>query len=664
MTDGDGLSVRRTFAGESSEVLIQAGRAESSIEVETLGGLVTLRPEAGFTVLGPQDRLWATVDLPAETVAKFETGDDGAAPLFGFPLRVATFKSPAELPAVAGGLATVRVVIAETGDGLSGAVADRLERWVTGGGHLVLSLGPDGGDLPAFVPLTALPARPLAAQSALEELASRGSGLGGAAALNRLVRASVRPVTPKSVVEANGRALASGDGGVLVAEIPVGFGRVTVCGASLHAAPFRTWAGLPGFLKEITRRGPARAAAGGKAGGRELAEQVFAAAEPAVAGAGSWSPGTVGLLVLAAVVLLGPVDWFLCHRVLQRPAATWATLPVWLGVFVVGAWLAADRRVASPTRVEIVDFDAASGRLRGAAWLNVPAPAGGRADIAFAPAGSLAAESDARLGYSAAPSSGFGGLFRGGAVGAVAAGYAISETTAAGVPLPEGAAARHRLDWDGTAAAPPVTSTLSTVDGRLVGGVSHSLPGTLTGVLLVHGGRVYLPDPAKRVTGAGGLVPGEAFRPEGLAVERRDLRGFLTQTRRTTSRGPAAGDDEERERFTTSRYDADSADFVLILPMLSFFERAGGTNYTGLTNAELEPLDLSAIAASGRAVLLGRLEAPLTDLSVDFGDAAEPAGDAVTYVRVLLPVPERNAAPAGPPPTAGPARPTTDPAAP
>ena len=648
VTDGDGLTVTRTFEGDPAEVLIQAGRAESPVVV-TAGGVVrTLVPGEDFTPLGPPDRVWATVDLPtpaalgAGAEGDRDGGEGDGEDVFGHPVRVAGFGGFDELPAVNGGLASVRVVIAEAGGGLTGAVADRLERWVTGGGHLVLSLDPGGGGLPTFVPLDVRPAKPLAAYSALEELGSRGSGLGGSAALNRLVPAVVRPVDPASVDSADGRALATGDGGVLVAEVPLGFGRVTVCAASLHAAPLRTWAGLPGFLKAVTRRGPARAT--GEAVGRgELAGQAFAAAEPAAAGGEPWSPGGVELLVLAAVLLLGPVDWFLCHRVLRRPAATWATLPVWLAAIAGGAVWAADRGTPAPTRLEIVDLDAATGRVRGAAWATVPAPAGGRADVTLRPSSALPADATARLGFAADPSAGFGGLFRGGAAGAVAAGYAVDGTTAVGVPLPEGAAVRLRLVWDGTAASAPVRSSLATRGGRLTGEVSHSLPGTLTDVLLVHAGRVYRPDPGKRP--AGGLPPRTPFAPDGLGVERRDLGGFLTQRRRTVSPGRRP-DDEEQERFTTSRYDAASRDFRLILPVLSFFERAGGTSYTGLTNAELEPLDLSHLAATDRAILLGRLETPLTDLAVDFGGEPVPAGSAVTLVRVVLPVPERPDAPA------------------
>ena len=681
VTDGDGLNVRRPVAFNGAPgtnaggwALIQAGRSESDVlfrTTETTGGggafeavkkpnlfapleiVATLRPGVDFTVLGPDDRLWAAVDLPAGSVlGRDEIGEPlgGGGGRFGFPLRVAAFEAAGDLPAVPGGLATVRVLILEAGPGgLPAGVAETVRRWVTGGGHLILSLAPDG-DLPAFVPLTAGPPGPLTAYTALEELASAGSGVGGAAVLNRLVPATARSVDPDDVLAADGRGLARGQGGSVVAEVPVGLGRVTVCGASLHAAPLRDWAGLPGFLKEIARRGPASAAGDDRLrSAGELAEQTFAAFEGRGEGASrSFSPGAVGLLILLLIMCIGPLDYLLVHRLLGRPALTWLTLPLWLAAVGGAAWAYDRGEVREPRRLEIVDLDAATGRVRGTAWANVPAPAGGRADVRFAPAaGPLAVDGGApRLGYAAEPSGGFGGLFRGGAVGFAPGGYAIDGTAAVGVPLPEGAGVRLRLNWGGAVGAAAVRANLAVVDGRLTGAVSHDLPGTLSEALLVHGGRVYRPDPAKGVTADRlALAPGEAFRPDDLGVERRDLRGFLTQVRRTRASSPRPFGKEPDltrkdlgDRLVASRYDRDSRDLSLILPALSFFERAGGATYTGLTNAELEDLDLSPLAATGRAILLGRLDAPLTELAVDFGDAAVPAGAAATLVRVVLPV--------------------------
>ena len=77
----------------------------------------------------------------------------------------------------------------------------------------------------------------------------------------------------------------------------------------------------------------------------------------------------------------------------------------------------------------------------------------------------------------------------------------------------------------------------------------------------------------------------------------------------------------------------------MILPVLTLHDRAGGAKFTELTNAELEGLDLSPLAATGRALLLGRPSQPLSALAVDAGTGPPvAAGPADAYLRVVLPV--------------------------
>ena len=165
-------------------MLIQAGRAESPVTVTTEG--VDVTAHAGRRLhdrWGPRDRLWAAVDLPRGAVGGAGMNgsrDDGRqnGP-YSFPVRVAEFAEAGELPAVPGGLSSVRVILAEAGPDLTGEVADRLGDWVAGGGHLVLSADPAGGPLPDFVPVDAGGPEPLTAYSALEALAGRGGSGGG-----------------------------------------------------------------------------------------------------------------------------------------------------------------------------------------------------------------------------------------------------------------------------------------------------------------------------------------------------------------------------------------------------------------------------------------------------------------------------------------------------
>ncbi|MFH5805901.1 hypothetical protein [Alienimonas sp. DA493] len=667
VTDGDGLTLVRTVPAANGTALIQAGRAESKIRYSSENGNAagTLRPGEDFTVLAPDERLWAAVRLPA---ALSRSPEDDAGPLDrpGRPVRIAAFERAEELPHIPGALSTVRTLLIEANDWPERD--DFLRRYVADGGHLIVSLSATG-ELPDWIPLTPGAPVPLTARTALERLAKAGSGRGTAAVINRLVPASVRPLDAAEVAAADGRVLATGDGGALVAELPIGFGRATVVAASLHEPPLSGWGGLPPFLLELTRKAPGGAGPGDRASTGEMADQVYGALEADVP-AGS-SPGTVGVWALALLVVVGPLDYLLVHRLLNRPALTWVTLPLWLGGATALALWGTAEADPTPRRLELLDVDVAADRVRGSAWATVPAPEAGRLTVGFRPSDRFAGGvQDARLGYAAEPGATFGGLYRGGGVGLAPGGYEIAGTEARGVPLPERSAKRFRLDWTGPADG-AIAGELVAEDGALGGSVSHTLPGALSDFFLVYRGRVYRPDPERAgddgpggtaLRADGALPAGAAWRPDGPGVVRRDLRGFLTQVREVRegpeplSRDP---DDplnlDATRRLVYTRYAARSRDFGVILPALSLYAQSGGETFTGLSNAELEGLDLSALANSGRALLFGRLDAPVTDLEATFGEPLPADGPTVTYVRAILPVEERGGAAAAAPP-GGPVR--------
>ena len=308
VTDGDGLTLERTPTLTGGAALFQAGRAESSVEVVHEGiAPIALRPGEDFTVLAPDERLWAAVGLPPALRRLNERGEvdpnaPGPVDRPGAPVRIAAFAGGEDLPAVPHGLGTVRTLLIEA----SALPADDafLRDWVAGGGHLILSLDA-AGELPAWVPLAAGDPVSLTARSALERLAKAGSGRGTAAVINKLAPAAARPLDAADVRAADGRVLAVGDGGALVAEVPLGFGRVTAVAVSLHASPMSGWAGLPAFLLELTRAAPGGGLGDAPPAG-EIAGQVYGALEADAVG--GLSPGAVGVWVLALLALIGPLD--------------------------------------------------------------------------------------------------------------------------------------------------------------------------------------------------------------------------------------------------------------------------------------------------------------------------------------------------------------------
>ena len=98
--------------------------------------------------------------------------------------------------------------------------------------------------------------------------------------------------------------------------------------------------------------------------------------------------GWVAALVAAYVALIGPGDYYLLHRVLKKPPATWATFPLMVVAASGFAWWLAQRMKGGDLRVnqiEIIDVDAATGLTRGTAYTHFFSPAVARRDLAFEP---------------------------------------------------------------------------------------------------------------------------------------------------------------------------------------------------------------------------------------------------------------------------------------
>ena len=659
-TDADGLRVLRPLRSGGGEAVTQAGRVDSPVRLEAGAIRTVLRPGADFGVLGPGERLWVAVGFGADGPGEADLTDDPA-------VRVGTLADLAAMPADAAGWEAAHVVFL-AGGAVGGDAADGNEPrlaalldWVRAGGHLVFSAdadaGPDatgrlrrvGGD---GFPLTVLGRGPFERYGAVESLAGRGDGGRAASAINRLIPVNATWFAEPPAAD----VLANGAGGPLIVEAAHGAGRVTLVGVPLHRPPLAGWRGLAPLVKRLVRRAPgllpsetARVAGERR---RELATQAFAAAETR---GGGVSLAAVSVLVLLFLAAVGPLDWYLTHRLLGRPRLTWLTLPV---ILLAAGGLAAaaggldftgfDRGGADDAvrldRLEIVTFDTPTATAAGEAWVTAAAARTGRVSLGVAPSDLFPGRTEGlRLGWAADPEERYGGLYRGGGRGIVTTGYAITSDTpplAGAVPLPRRAAKRFRAAWRSAGVTVIAANSLRESRGRLRGTVSHTLPGDLEDALLVHAGQAY-----RRETG-GSVGPNEPWGPASPGVRRRALGGLLTQVNTA---------EEEDDLGTTYRrvrgsYDARSRDAAAVLRMLSLHDRAGGSGYTGLRNTALQRLDLSPLVGLNRALLIGRLRTPLTTVTADAGTppAGESAGGSVTWVRVILPVePDAGEEPAG-----------------
>ena len=81
--------------------------------------------------------------------------------------------------------------------------------------------------------------------------------------------------------------------------------------------------------------------------------------------------------MIVYLLLVGPGDFLLLRKVVGRTEWTWLTFPLAVVLVSVAAYALACWLKGSQIRVhqaDLVDVDAASGRMRGTTWLNLFSP--------------------------------------------------------------------------------------------------------------------------------------------------------------------------------------------------------------------------------------------------------------------------------------------------
>lgn len=680
-----GTEVSATAGGRATlRCLFLVGRLERPLLLEVLqdGKTVfsqSLRPvesqntPAVWKVAGPGDVLVASAGKPGGL-----TGPDGGdtEP----PLRHLPLNSLLELPTAPAGYESLDALVLaapvadETGgeeDGRAYALdAERnaaLKSWVASGGHLILSVASKSADysesrLAEWVPI----------QVAAEPTAHRDlAGLESFARRNELI--VIRGEVPAARIEQHaGRVLISGLDGPLLVQAAYGLGCVSVVGLDLNRAPLRDWTPLTDVVRRLILasqfdRETEQAAAGAqltRAGISDLKTQWHASQEwfPNVDRPSTWA--VMGLIALY-VLLIGPLDWLIVHRLLRRPRLTWITFPLLILLAASVAWWFGDARNSQPfsmNQYDVIDIDGGLEELRGRTWASVYSPESRRYAISAAPAawetaGTQAAETGTagqvtaveplRLAWSGVPETGYGGMYRGGGLSLANAAYHIS--TAAGsigdLPVPVWSTRSVRADWKTNAAGLVESELTSTGSGQLSGTFRHRLPVDIEDWVIAFDRRAYLPLSRDPESPASRIRPGQTWSPNLGTVRQRELGGFLTGTRATRVEGKSKVD--ETIRISQEEYEPLNREPADIIRVLTFHEVTGGVSYTGLTNHELRKLDLTKLLSLNRAVLFGRLRMQASRITVD-GEQIAPSRQAA-FVRIILPVrqtgPERRELP-------------------
>lgn len=599
------------------------------------------------SLLSPTVRLIVTVGKPAgfdweqKTAVEEGAQPSGSSKVAGSGFRIVA-TSLGKLPVNAIGYDGVSLLVLAGPAVMSRDQSTALRDWVVGGGRVVISL-------PADVKAAKSIVEPLAdwlpVSIGSDEVMVRNFGkLELFAGRNVRIPFTGRMSIPSVRIE-QGEYLAGGRDEALLARTPYGMGCVTVLALDLTEPPLTRWTEISSLARRLADSSAETDSVGARQtkssqlssnGVSDLSTQLHGVQEDFadVTRASPWFVmGLLGVLML----VIGPLDYLVVHRLFGRPRVTWITFPALIVVATVLSanlahfWNGSARRI---NQLNLVNVDVATATCHQKLWTNVYSPVTGRNSVLVRSSIS-GVPSSVHSSWAGVAETSFGGMLRPSGLVLGRADYRQSlDGPIQGLPL---------FQWS---SKPLFTEIHSPVDhlvdadlqttgaGRLTGTLTHRFPSPIEDWFIIHGNRVYRQMKQREDSKTLPLAPRQVWRVEQPNVFQREVRAFLTGETATSKQREGSKFSDVIQRHAV--YDPLSRDPVEILRTLTFYHDAGGSEYTTLTNNILDSEDLSHLLKLGRAVLFGRLNSPTAVIQVD-GQATEPDRE-LTFLRLVLPV--------------------------
>ena len=234
-------------------------------------------------------------------------------------------------------LETLDLIVLDAGIPVRNRIAASIRDWVAHGGHLILTIGDAGPEIKQGPLAHWLPIVP-SGQLEIRNLGGLNAAVPGSSQL-RIFQG--RPLTAARIDEQEGTVLASGLDGPIVMRAPYGAGLVTVVSVAIDERPISTWdndsaSDFAAFLADVSppwnesqRISPPERAASAlnPTGVSDLQTQLLNSLDDfsEIPRASHWY--VLGWIALFLLVI-GPIDFLILKRVINRPQWTWLTLPV------------------------------------------------------------------------------------------------------------------------------------------------------------------------------------------------------------------------------------------------------------------------------------------------------------------------------------------------
>ena len=290
----------------------------------------------------------------------------------------------------------------------------------------------------------------------------------------------------------------------------------------LNEKPVNQWLSLPqlyemlifGRQLDTSESRTSRSGRISSSGVSDLATQL-AAVSDAVPAAERWSTWNVMLLIVAFLIVIGPMDYLLVVRLLQKPHLTWLTFPILIAAacYLAWSWVGIRDAPLIVRQVELLDVAQPNSRqtIRVRSWSSISAADSGHISVTAKPLqfattvdqNSERQRSRRRSSWHGRAENVYGGLYR---EGGVALGRQLSHRSDqqnsdgsgfSSVPLlTDGSSAFLAETFADVSESVAVESNLQVPpSGLLEGGFTHHLSSPIRDWIVVFGNRVYHPSP-------------------------------------------------------------------------------------------------------------------------------------------------------------------------